>query len=131
MRLASEQPDHQQQLQPQRGVPASFAFLVDVRAGQLAGLVLYNGGHYCTVARDGAGGGWWRFDGLVNGGVGQRERSPTGTYRLGHVLRLPVIAVWQRVSTQVAGFRSGLALEELQRRTVERAAMDTCGAYGS
>ena len=77
------------------------------------------------------GGGWWRIDGLVNGGVGQCERSPTGTYRLGHVPWLPVIAVWQRVSTQVAGFRSGLALEELQRRAVERAAMDTCGAYGS
>ena len=34
MRLASEQPDHQQQLQPQRGVPAFFAFLVDVPAAR-------------------------------------------------------------------------------------------------
>ena len=55
----------------------------------------------------------------------------TASARLGHVPWLPVIAVWQRVSTQVAGFRSGLALEELQRRAVERPAMDTCGAYGS
>ena len=34
IRLVSEQPDHQQQLQPQRGVPAFFAFLVDVPAAR-------------------------------------------------------------------------------------------------
>ena len=72
-------------------------------------------------------------DASAGGGAAADAAAGTATAsaRLGHVPWLPVIAVWQRVSTQVAGFRSGLALEELQRRAVERAAMDTCGAYGS
>ena len=87
-----------------------------------------------AVAAAGAAGAAARHaDAGAGGGAAADAAAGTATAsaRLGHVPWLPVIAVWQRVSTQVAGFRSGLALEELQRRTVERAAMDTCGAYGS
>jgi hypothetical protein len=62
---------------------------------ELFGLLLYNGGHYCTDVRD-TERGWLRFDGLAEGGVGQPVSSPTGTYTTLSGW-WPVTGVWQRV----------------------------------